>query len=98
MEDEVNGPFDRNRFRHVCLDEGKVRLIQQVLDVAAAAGEQVVQAENLVALGSEPITEVGSQKARAAGDNNALRGHGRPIEKYSNPSARTSPGSKMFRP
>lgn len=38
-------------------------------DVASRAGDEVVDAEDLPAVGEQPLTEVGAEKARASGDD-----------------------------
>jgi hypothetical protein len=46
----------------------EVRVVQQVLDVGARAGVEVVDADDVVALGHQPFAQVAAQEAGAAGD------------------------------
>ena len=56
---------------HVVPQEFKARVGQQVGDVLLPAGEQVVEADDLVAIADQPVAEVAAQKAGAAGDEDA---------------------------
>jgi hypothetical protein len=51
----------------------EARVVQQVVDVLFAPGEEVVRAEHLVAVGEEPVAEVAPEKAGTPGDENAFR-------------------------
>ena len=88
------------------LDEAEVVASEQVGDVLDAAGEQVVDADDPVAVGEQPLAEVRAEEAGAAGDErggharvsaaavlSAGRPSGRPIETYSNPAAAILAGS-----
>jgi hypothetical protein len=57
-------------------------------DVALAAGEKIVQADDFMALAEKPLTEMGTQKASSAGDQNS---HG---ENQSGPPRRIKTGSE----
>jgi len=50
----------------------KVRVVEQVFDVSAAAGEKVVGADNIRPFFDQRLAEVGAEKARAAGDQYAF--------------------------
>jgi hypothetical protein len=43
-------------------------VVEQVLDVVAPAGEEIVEADDLVPLGEQTIAQVGADEAGAAGD------------------------------
>src|SRR5690606_30207813 len=58
---------------HVLLDEGEA-WIADVLDVVRLAGRQIVDGDDLVALGKEGIAEVTSQKSGTAGDKSTRHG------------------------
>jgi hypothetical protein len=45
--------------------------IEQVLDIRSAAGEEVVEADDVVALCQEPFADVGADETGAAGDEDA---------------------------
>ena len=51
----------------------EVRVVEQVLDVLAPAGEEVVQADDVVALGQQPVAEMGADEPGAAGDEDPHR-------------------------
>ena len=51
--------------------ELKVRMIQQMGDVVLGAGEEVVQADNVVAVGQQSFTEMRAEEAGTAGDEDA---------------------------
>jgi hypothetical protein len=60
----------------VVADELEVGLREQVRDVGLLAGEEVVDADHVVARGHEPVAEMAAEKAGASGHEHALdRGH-----------------------
>jgi hypothetical protein len=65
------------RMDDVVADELEVRLLEQVGDVRLLTGEEVVDADHVVPLGHEPLTEVAAEEAGPAGDENSFDGgHG----------------------
>ena len=50
----------------------EARLVAKMIEIGAAAGEQVVDDDDTPALAQQGIAEMGSQKAGAAGDQSAL--------------------------
>ena len=56
----------------VVTDAFKVRISQEMADVVLAAGEEVVEAQDLLPLGEQPFAEMRTEKAGAAGDENPL--------------------------
>ena len=54
----------------VVAQEFKVRVVEQVGDVVLGAGEEVVDADDVVALGQQALAEVAAQEAGAAGNQN----------------------------
>src|SRR5262245_37464879 len=64
--------FKPQRMRDIVADEFKVRLVQQMLDVRLLAGEEVVNANDIIAARDEPIAEVRPEEAGAASDEDAL--------------------------
>ncbi len=50
------------------------RVVQQLLDVALVAGEEIIHTEDFVALADELIAEVAAQKSGAARDQAAFDG------------------------
>src|SRR5262249_6417108 len=57
---------------HVVAHELKVGLAEQMLDIALAAGEEVVHTNDLVAGLQKPIAQVGAKKAGSARDENGF--------------------------
>ena len=58
-------------------DQLEVRPAEQVGDVGLLAGEEVVEADDVVPLLDQPLAEVRAEEAGAAGDQNAFDvGHG----------------------
>src|SRR5690606_3630305 len=56
---------------HVLVEEAEVLVTEQMLDVREVAGQQVVHADDLAAVGDQPLTQVRSDEAGAAGDENS---------------------------
>ena len=63
----------KNRMHHIVTNEFKIRVRQKMNDVVFLAGEKIIEADDIVALGDEAIAKVRAQKARAAGHENAFR-------------------------
>ena len=61
---QKDGPHD------VVPDQLEVRTGEQLLDVVAAAREEIVEAQHVVAARDQPVAEVAADKARTAGDKN----------------------------
>ncbi len=59
------------RLGHIVADQFEIGMLEQVGDIAFAAGEKVVEANHLVALAEKPFAKMGAQKARSAGDQDA---------------------------
>src|ERR1700738_5288994 len=59
----------------------EMRVAKQRREVVLAAGEVVVDAQDVVALGEEPLAQMRAQKPPPAGDENALADdtHGRAL-------------------
>src|SRR5207253_3184473 len=71
--------LDVERKRHVVAQQLEPRMAEQVRDVAARAGVEVVDAQHLAALRDEPRAQVRADEARAAGDEHPVaveRAHG----------------------
>ena len=64
--------LDIEREGHVVAHELEARMAEQVLDIALGAGEQVVDAEHLMALAEQPVAQVRAEEAGAAGHQDAL--------------------------
>ncbi len=54
-----------------CRRTSKLVAVEQVLDVLSATGEEVVQADDVVALCEEPFAEMGADEPGAAGHEDA---------------------------
>jgi len=57
-----------NRPGHVVKHEVKIPLAEKVPDIFLPPGDEIVEADDLVALRQEAVAKMGSQKARPAGD------------------------------
>src|SRR5439155_24159847 len=60
---------------HVGPDERERRIVEQVLDIARPAGEEIVHAHHLVAFAEEALAEMGSDEPGAARDHRAPEGY-----------------------
>ena len=95
--------LDIQRKGDVVAHELEAGVVEQVGDVVLGAGEEVVDAEHVVALGQQAVAQVAAQKAGAAGDEDALGGvvvalgHDgwvlRPMPAYWKPAAAMNSGS-----
>ena len=59
------------RLADVVPQQLEARMVEQVLDVVPPAGEEVVQADDVVALGQQPVAEMRADEAGAAGDEDS---------------------------
>ena len=64
--------LDKQRMGDVVAHRLEMRVGQQVRDVVLAAGEIIVDAEHVVALGEQPLAQMRAEKTGAAGDQNAF--------------------------
>jgi hypothetical protein len=69
MQEGIDRTIDVERLAHVVLERPEVGVAAKVGDIAGRAGDEVVDAEDLPAVGEQPLTEVGAEKARASGDD-----------------------------
>ena len=53
-------------------DQLEALVVEQMLDVAPRAGEEIVEADDLRALRQQALAEMRAEKAGAAGDQNTL--------------------------
>lgn len=60
--------FDNQRMHDVVPDQFEVRIADQVLNVRLAAGEKVVDADDVVSASDQPVAQVTSEKSGTAGD------------------------------
>jgi len=71
VQDRVDGTLDVEVRGHILLDEGEPGIAEQVRDVVRAPGEEVIDADDGVAVGKEPLAQVRTDEAGAAGDDDA---------------------------
>ncbi len=64
-------PGTFKRVRDIVPDELELRVPEQVGDVLGRAGDEVIDRDDLVALGEEPIAEVRPDEPGSAGDERA---------------------------
>ena len=86
--------LDVEREGHVVAHQLEHRVAQQVRDVALAAGEVVVDAEHVVALGQQPLAQVRPEEAGAAGDQDLAHGPCRTARVQAQVTARPARGSR----
>ena len=60
--------LDAQRLGDVVADQLELRRAEMMLDVAFGAGEEIVDADDLVAIGNQPIDEMRAEKPGATGD------------------------------
>ena len=66
--------LQEDRQRNVVADQLEVGAAEQVGDVRLLAGEEVVQADDVVPALEQPLAEMGAEKAGPAGDQNPFDG------------------------
>ena len=65
-------PNHLNRLRHVVTDQLEAIVAQEMRDMVLAAGEKVIDAEDLMTLAQQALAEVRPQESAAAGYQDAL--------------------------
>jgi hypothetical protein len=60
---------------HIVADEFEEGILKQVEDVAFAAGEEVVEADDLVPFVEQAFAKMGAKKSRPSGDQDAHAGN-----------------------
>jgi len=73
--DAVDGAVDFDRVGDILLEEGEAGVVFEMGDVGEAAGEEVVEADDVVAVGEEEVGEVRADEAGGAGDGDAHGGY-----------------------
>ena len=66
MEDAVQPAVDLERIADVLLDESELRIVQQEGDVGAAAGDEIVDGDDVMPIGDPAIRQMGGYKAGSA--------------------------------
>ena len=61
-----------DRERHVVADELEALVIEQMLDIAPGAGEEIVEADDFRALRQQALAQMRAEKTGATGHQNAL--------------------------
>ena len=64
--------FQPDRLGHIVPHEFEIRQLQQMRDVGFLAGEEVIQADDVVALSDEPFAEVRPEKTGSAGHEDSF--------------------------
>ena len=85
--------LDVEREGHVVAHQLEHRVAHQVGDVALGAGEVVVDAQHVVAVGEQPLAQVRAEEAGAAGDQHR-RPCSRPAQRAVGPAGRP-PGDRV---
>jgi hypothetical protein len=63
--------FQINRIDNVVADQFEVVTIQEMTDILLGAGEEIIQAEDIVRILQQAFAEVGTEKSGTAGDQDA---------------------------
>jgi hypothetical protein len=84
MEDHVHRPIDVDVLGDVVVDELEARVAEQVSDVAAVPGREIVEGDDLVALADQPIRQMRSDEPCPTRDDDPPHAHsartaGRPM-------------------
>jgi hypothetical protein len=61
------------------LDEGEALVTEQVLDVLQIAGDEIVQADDLIPFVEDPLAQMGAQESGPAGDHVSSHSSLRPV-------------------
>ncbi len=69
MEHVVHRSIDLDRLGDIVLDEAERRPLQEGGQVTAAAGQQVVDADDLIAVAQESLAEMRADETRSTGDD-----------------------------
>ena len=69
MKDVVDLPRDEDVVGDVVLNKLEIGVAGEVLDVAHVSGNQVVDSDDLVAFGEEPIGKMRPEEPSTSGDN-----------------------------
>ena len=57
---------------HIMADQFKVRFAQQVANILLLAGEEVIEADDIMPLGNESVAQVRTQKSGPAGNEDTF--------------------------
>ena len=78
MQDGVDRAVDAPRARDVLDAQAEAGIVREVADVVAASRDEAVDADHLGAICEQAVSEMGTEKACAAGHDDARRrpGHG----------------------
>lgn len=69
MQDGIDRTIDVKRLADVVLERREVGVAEKLGDVARRAADEIVDAEDLPAVGEQSLAEVGAEEARAPGDD-----------------------------
>src|SRR4029077_12998817 len=69
MQDRIDRSIEVERLGYVVVDHLETAPPLEVLDVAGDAGNQVVDADDVVAIGQQTLAEVRSEESRPARDD-----------------------------
>jgi hypothetical protein len=66
--------FQKQRMNNVVANQLKVRLVQQMSDVRLLAGEEVVDTDDVMSFGNQPLGQVRAEESGAASDQDSFQG------------------------
>jgi len=73
MQHSIKGAFDVNEVSHIVVDEMKMSIAREMGDVSSVSGDQVVNADDLMAFGEEAIAKMRAEKTRRSSDQYSQR-------------------------
>jgi hypothetical protein len=71
MQDGIDGTIDCNCLTYVLMDEAKAGMALERSKISAVSGQQVVKPDDLMALGDQPVTHMGSNEPGGAGNDDS---------------------------
>src|SRR6056297_2593187 len=80
MQNVVEATLHVYKLRDIVFDEAESGMTEQMVDVGEIAGNEIVHAEDLVALLEKPVAKMASEKSGSAGNQSARHGSCRDCE------------------
>src|SRR5262249_25497355 len=75
VQNVVYRSVDQERIGDVVVEQAEARIAAQVIDVRESPGDQVIDADDFMALGQEAIAEMGAEEAGASGNDGTHCAH-----------------------
>lgn len=68
MKDGIHRTIDEDVIGHIMMDETEARMTDQMSDILRTAGDEIVHAHDVIAVGKETVAKMGTEKPGTAGD------------------------------